>query len=79
MCFITKKSKRLKVATEDITVYKFLEIKEGRVQSPSEGYIYTPNQMEETAIKISDHMSCFDNDDEEQLIKDYGEDWRGNG
>lgn len=78
MCFITKKSKRLKVATEDMIVYKFLEIKEGRVQSPSQEYIYIPNKIEETTIKISDHMSCFDDDDEEQLVKDYGWNWRGN-
>lgn len=78
MCFITKKSKRLKVATEDMIVYKFLKIREGIVQSPSEGYIYTPNHLEETTIKISDQMATLDEDDEAKLIKDYGEDWRGN-
>lgn len=66
------------IATEDITVYKFLEAIDGRVQSPSQGYIYTPNKIEETDIKISDQMACLDEDDEEQLTEDYGWNWRGN-
>lgn len=57
MCFITLRTNKFKIATEEKVVYKFLKRKgadDSILQSPSEGFTYMPDIFHEIVGKKSE-------------------------
>lgn len=67
MCLIVKQGTRIKIAKEDLHVFKMLY---GELESPAlTGFIYTQDKLYETKIQKSRDFNCMDEFDRKALLK----------